>query len=93
LEQHLKPQTPADTGHQPPADITAYLTDSLTSVLALGDLDLLDYELDWVSQLFHHYQGERRSLDSYLRAYRQAIESQLGPAGAPIAAWFAQRTA
>lgn len=93
LEEHLKPQTPADTGHQPPADITAYLTGSLESALALGDLDLLDYELEWVSQLFHHYQGERRSLDSYLRAYRQAIESQLGPAGAPIAAWFAQRTA
>jgi DNA-binding transcriptional MerR regulator len=61
---------------------------NIDAALALGSMDLLDYDLDWVQGLIQNHGLPPQALDGYLRAYRDAAGQHLDERGAPILDWL-----
>jgi len=73
----------------------AYLSESsiffgngLSAALHLGDLSLMQADLDWVTRLLDGRNVPAGQLGPFLEAYSQAVLEVLGDAGKPIVAWF-----
>lgn len=68
------------------------LGNNIQAALSLGDMNLLDANLEWVHGLLanYHYRMPETAMQPYLTAYRQAIHHHLDNRGKPIFDWFAK---
>lgn len=64
---------------------------NITAALALGNMDYIDPDIEWVEGLLvNHYEMPPEALDAYLEAYADAISATLDLRGAPVVDWFAR---
>lgn len=64
---------------------------TIFAALALGQLDYLSADMDWVEGLLVHHIGmPPEQLDHYLEAYMLAAEETLDQRGGPVVAWLAR---
>jgi DNA-binding transcriptional MerR regulator len=64
---------------------------NITAALALGNMNYIDPDIDWVEGLLvNHYEMPPEALDAYLEAYADAVSATLDPRGAPVVGWFAR---
>jgi hypothetical protein len=56
--------------------------------LALGDMDFLGTDIEWVAGLLRNCRLPVEALYSYLHAYHQTVCEQLDAHGQPIITWF-----
>ena len=75
------------------ADANAIMALYLTSALRLGDLNLLEADLEWVQGLIAAPRFSNALLHSYLQAYWMAAQKHLDRRGALILDWFKQALA
>ena len=68
--------------------VSRELASNIDAALALGSMDLLGYDLDWVQGLMKNHGLPQNTLDNYLRTYHQAAGQHLDERGAPILAWL-----
>ena len=61
---------------------------NIGAALALGDMEFLGTDIEWVTGLLRSHSLPVRALYSYLRAYRQSVGEQLDERGQPIITWF-----
>jgi DNA-binding transcriptional MerR regulator len=61
---------------------------SISAALALGDMRFLGTDITWVAALIQNYQLPPEALPTYLRAYQEAAQEQLGDAGRPVTGWL-----
>jgi DNA-binding transcriptional MerR regulator len=63
---------------------------NIDAALALGDMDLLGIDIDWIAGLLTNHQIPADSLHGYLHAYHRAAMEQLDERGKPITDWLAE---
>ena len=68
--------------------VNVYFSNELSAALALGDLNFLETEIQWVKGLLGGHVVSDDQLHSYLAVYSRAIASVLGDAGGPITEWI-----
>ncbi len=61
---------------------------NIDAALALGDMDYLGTDIDWIEGLMKNHQLPTEALYGYLRAYRQAAQAHLDEPGEPIVHWL-----
>jgi hypothetical protein len=61
---------------------------NIGAALALGDMDFLGTDIEWVAGLLRNYRFPVEVLNSYLRTYHQTVGEQLDERGQPIITWF-----
>ncbi len=66
------------------------LTSNISAALALGDMDFLHTDIDWVSGLLTNHQVPPDTLSRYFHAYHQSAQKHLAEAGQPILDWLAR---
>ncbi|MEM5775945.1 MAG: B12-binding domain-containing protein, partial [Anaerolineaceae bacterium] len=76
---------------EPLARINGYFAEGLSAALALGNLDYLSHDLEWVRDLIRAHQFTPVSLKAYLQAYRLAVQTVLGDSGALITRCMGER--
>jgi DNA-binding transcriptional MerR regulator len=64
----------------------------IVASLSLGDIAYLGDDLRWVSTLLANRGVNHGSLETYLRAYRQAARDNLDSRAAPLLSWFDRLT-
>jgi len=67
---------------------TEFLAQDILAGLALGDLSLVDFDLDWVERLIGSHDPGENFLPGYLGAYLAAARSFLHDPADPIIAWL-----
>ncbi|MCA9872084.1 MAG: MerR family transcriptional regulator [Anaerolineales bacterium] len=67
------------------------LGDNIQAALALGDMDLLNHNLEWLQGLLvnFHYRMPEEVMKPYMAAYQKAAKEHLDQAGQPILEWLA----
>lgn len=80
--------SPVDPRHLEVANI--HLTNSIASVLALGEIDFLNYSVDWLEGLLDNYGLPTSLAAHYYATYRRAVQQHLGETGEIIVNWLAQ---
>jgi len=65
-----------------------FLGKDIQAGLSLGDLDLLENEMDWLAGLLDTYDIPREILPKYLELYKQAVEANLDQRGQPVIEWL-----
>jgi MerR family transcriptional regulator, light-induced transcriptional regulator len=68
------------------------LGNNIQAALSLGDMNVLDANLEWVHGLLanYHYRMPEAAMQPYLTAYREAVNRHLDDRGQPILDWFAK---
>lgn len=66
----------------------ADLSRSVMAALALGDMSLLDDDIDWLCGLLANYEAPVETLRRYLAAYHHAVGEYMGPEGDLIMGWL-----
>jgi methanogenic corrinoid protein MtbC1 len=69
---------------------TRELNLNIDAALALGDMDFLGTDIEWVVGLIKNYRLPARALYSYLAAYRDAAKGQMDERGRPVIAWLGE---
>ena len=64
------------------------LRENIAAALALGDMQVLGLDLEWLEGLMLNYQAPVEVLRDYLVSYKQTAERTLGEPGAPVVAWL-----
>jgi hypothetical protein len=66
------------------------LAQSIEAALALGDMDLLMPDMEWVEGLIHNYnfEVENGALHHFIDLYREAASEQLNGEGKIIVDWL-----
>jgi methanogenic corrinoid protein MtbC1 len=64
----------------------------IRAALALGDMNLVEQELDWLQQLLVYYGVSGGLLKRYLAIYAQAAREVLDKSGRPIIQWLDAQT-
>ena len=64
----------------------------IRAALALGDMELMGTDIEWIRGLLSHQGVPPAVLPAYLKAYSQAIQTQMDGSGQPIADWLARVT-
>lgn len=67
---------------------TQYLAQCIQAALALGDVRLLDGEIDWLQGLFSHYHVPVSALQQYLTLYDRAARVHLDQRGRLVLDWL-----
>lgn len=64
--------------------------DNIVAALKLGDVNLLQANIDWIQGLLLNYNSRfsDEMLSHYLGVYHEAVRQHLDERGAPILAWF-----
>jgi len=70
-------------------EANAYLAQDIIAALHLGDLSIVNSDLDWVEKLIANHETAGDMLFNYLLAYYEAAQAHLGEAGGPIIEWLA----
>lgn len=68
--------------------INEYMANGITAALRLGDLSILDGEIDWVSGLISNLGEEDGQLSQYLSAYREAVSTEVPDGAGLILDWL-----
>jgi hypothetical protein len=63
---------------------------NIEAALALGNMDYLGTDIEWVTGLLGNYRLPFEALQTYLRAYDQAATEQLDARGQLITEWLGQ---
>ena len=64
---------------------------NIAAALALGNMNFLDPDIDWVEGLLvNHHEMPPEALDHYLEVYFDAVDTTLDRRGYPVIAWFAR---
>ena len=63
---------------------------NIDAALALGDMDFLGADIDWVAGLLSTHQIPVETLREYLNVYYEAAETQMDGRGRPIVEWLAR---
>jgi hypothetical protein len=61
---------------------------NISAALALGDIDFVGTDINWVNGLLSNHQMPTELLDHYLRAYYTAAKMQMDERGQPIFDWL-----
>jgi methanogenic corrinoid protein MtbC1 len=61
---------------------------SIGAALALGDMDFLGTDIEWVTGLLRNQGLPVEAFYDYLHAYHQTLDGQLDERGQPIITWF-----
>ena len=69
-------------------EASEFLIEDISAALRLGDLDLLNYNLDWIQGLIRNRNIETEELQGYLSSFSGAVIEHLGEVGKPIVEWF-----
>jgi DNA-binding transcriptional MerR regulator len=66
------------------------LGNNITGALRLGNMALLDANIDWVGGLLvtHHFRMPTEVVETYVKSYHQAVKTHLDQRGQPLKAWF-----
>ncbi len=80
-----------DAQHMTTANL--HLSQDIEAALALGDMDYLGPEIEWINTYLTHQNMPPQALQVYLVAYRDAVEAELNGAGKPILKWLKDLTA
>jgi DNA-binding transcriptional MerR regulator len=71
-------------------EVNSFFGDKLAAALDLGDLALVESELDWIKGLLTSRQITADKLLPYLTDYGHCLRAELGQEGAPITDWLNQ---
>lgn len=63
---------------------------NIDAALALGDMNFLGTDIEWVKGLLSNHQMPTKLLADYLETYHEAARANLDERGAPIVNWLAQ---
>ena len=74
------------------SNANARLALNITAGLALGDMDFLGVDIDWVEGLLSNYGLPNELMRRYMCAYHQAAKTNLDERGAPIVEWLERVT-
>jgi hypothetical protein len=61
---------------------------NIAAALALGNMDFLGTDIEWVEGLIKNYRMPAESLDAYLRTYYGVAQEQLDERGEPVIHWL-----
>jgi len=67
---------------------TQFLGDNIIAALQLGDLSLIDGEIDWVKSLLKSNNIPEQALGMYMQLYADAVLENINGAGKPVTAWL-----
>lgn len=70
------------------ADARIYMGENIISALSLGNIDVLDDEIDWLKILIESFKLPPVILNAYLQAYAAAVKQCIGDEGQLIVDWF-----
>ncbi|UCF29037.1 MAG: MerR family transcriptional regulator [Chloroflexota bacterium] len=65
-----------------------FLGKDIHASLSLGDLSLLENEMDWLAVLLNTHNIPSEILPEYLVSYKQAVEANLDQRGQPVVDWL-----
>jgi MerR family transcriptional regulator, light-induced transcriptional regulator len=71
-------------------NINRYLAQYIAAALTLGDLNVLNQDMAWLTGLLGYYYLPATVLPHYIAAYHQAVGARLDERGALLEAWLAQ---
>jgi len=69
---------------------TQFLGDNIIAGLQLGDLSLMDGEINWVRSLLRSNNIPEDLLSEYMQSYATAVSQHINSAGQPITEWLDQ---
>jgi DNA-binding transcriptional MerR regulator/methylmalonyl-CoA mutase cobalamin-binding subunit len=84
----IQAQNGAGYAHNHLALANRELSLNIGAALALGDMDYLGTDIEWVTGLLRNHQLSVEALYGYLDVYRQTIGMQLDERGQPIVNWL-----
>jgi len=67
---------------------TEFLGNNIVAALELGDMSLVDNEIDWVNTLLKANHIPEGALEEYMQHYGKAVKANLNDTGKPIQDWF-----
>jgi MerR family transcriptional regulator, light-induced transcriptional regulator len=67
---------------------TQFLADNIIAALQLGDLSLINDEIDWVRSLLKSNNIPEQVLGMYMQLYAEAVHQNINGAGKPITDWL-----
>lgn len=67
---------------------TQFLGDNIIAALQLGDLSLIDGEIDWVRSLLRSNNIPEQALGSYMQLYAEAVSQNINGVGKSITEWL-----
>jgi len=67
---------------------TQFLGDNIIAALQLGDLSLIDGEIDWVKSLLKSNNIPEQVLEMYMQLYAEAVHQNINGAGKPVTDWL-----
>jgi MerR family transcriptional regulator, light-induced transcriptional regulator len=67
---------------------TQFLGDNIIAALQLGDLSLIDGEIDWVKSLLKSNNIPEQALGMYMQLYANAVLQNIDGAGKPVTDWL-----
>lgn len=76
-----------DMNTQYVVEANAFFGEEISAALELGDLTLLEDDLDWVQELLSGREGSIQILRAYLESYAGSVDKVLGQGGTPLTAW------
>ena len=65
-----------------------HLTQDIKAALALGDIQFLGNEIEWLEGLLMNYEVPQVGLMHFLHAYLEAANQELDERGTPIIEWL-----
>lgn len=69
-----------------------HLGDNIAAALALGNINYVSDEMDWVKYLLHAYAQPEQGLVDFINAYAKAIDKHINGSGRPIYDWLKAET-
>lgn len=67
---------------------TEFMGDNITASLQLGDMDLMNTEIDWVRNLLKAQHIPENALGDYLKLYADAVNLNINGSGKPVIEWL-----
>jgi hypothetical protein len=71
---------------------TNYLGDTIAAALQLGDMSMVDAEMDWTRNLLRGQRIPAKALSDYLNLYAEAVYTHINGTGKPIIEWIKKNT-
>jgi hypothetical protein len=69
-----------------------FLGDNIAAALALGDMNYVSDEMDWIKYLLHAHNRPDDELIHFMDSYDKAIDKHINGSGKPILAWLKAET-
>jgi MerR family transcriptional regulator, light-induced transcriptional regulator len=79
-----------DTAYEHLRNANLHFSQDIIAALTLGDINLLDAEIDWLENLLTNYGMSVSSIGDYLAAYQRAAQAELDERGQILIDWLTQ---